>query len=167
MTDKLLKNIKYYLTNKHMKIAVAESLTCGQIQAALGSISGSSDFFEGGITAYSLQQKVRLLNIDRQYAESVNCVSQEIAFNMAAAACSMFESDIGLAATGYAEACPQFGIDQPMAYIAICRLSGGKIERIAGKLVNGGGLSRIAMQKNVSTNVLEMLCFYLENGGFD
>ena len=42
-------------------LAVAESLTCGHLQALVGSVSGASDFFCGGVTAYNIDQKVRHL----------------------------------------------------------------------------------------------------------
>ena len=44
-----------------LTLAVAESLTAGLVQARVASVSGSSDYFLGGITAYSLDEKVRHL----------------------------------------------------------------------------------------------------------
>lgn len=68
-------------------LAVAESLTCGRLQARIGAISGASDFFMGGLTAYSLDQKVRHLGVDRAEAEAANSVSARIAEQMARGAC--------------------------------------------------------------------------------
>ncbi len=48
-----------------LSLAVAESLTCGQVQARIGAVSGASDYFLGGVTAYSLDEKVRLLGVNR------------------------------------------------------------------------------------------------------
>lgn len=159
----MLEKLKPFLIGKQLKIAVAESLTCGRLQAALGSISGSSDFFEGGITAYNLQQKSRLLAIDRPHAESVNSVSQQVAFELARGACTLFQSDIGIGTTGYAEPSPENRVYQPLAYFAICRQSGDQIENIAGKQILGSGLSRIAMQKYVTEAVLQELLAYVEH----
>jgi len=66
-----------------LTLAVAESLTCGRVQARIGAIPGASEFFLGGITAYSLEQKVRHLGVDRATAEPVNAVSAEVAEQMA------------------------------------------------------------------------------------
>ena len=57
-----------------LTLAVAESVTCGRVQARIGAISGASEFFLGGITAYSLEQKVRHLGVDRAAAVAVNAV---------------------------------------------------------------------------------------------
>jgi len=147
---------------KRLKIAVAESLTCGRLQAALGSISGASDFFEGGVTAYNLKQKVGLLAIDKQYAKSVNSISQRVAYELAEGACRLFQSDIGIGTTGYAEPSPENGVHEPMAYIAICRQRTGKIQNIAGKQILGTGLNRVRMQEHVSAMAIESLLSYLE-----
>lgn len=158
-----LEKLKALLIGKKLKIAVAESLTCGRLQAALGSISGASDFFEGGITAYNLKQKTRLLAVDKQYAKSVNSISQQVAFELAAGACRLFQTDIGLGTTGYAEPSPENDVAEPMAYLAICRCIDGKIQKITGKQVQGAGFSRVEMQEHVSTMALETLLTYLEN----
>jgi len=82
---------------------VAESLTCGRVQARIGQISGASEFFLGGITTYSLDQKVRHLGVDRAGASAVNSVSAAVAEQMARGVCALFGSELGLATTGYAE----------------------------------------------------------------
>lgn len=128
----------------------------------MGSISGASDFFEGGITAYNLKQKVSLLAVDEQQAKTVNSVSQQLAYELATGACRLFQSDIGMGTTGYAEPRPENGIREPMAYIAICRQRAGKIQAIAGKQILGAGLSRMQMQEYVSVAAIESLLNYLE-----
>lgn len=99
-----------------LTLSVAESMTCGNVQAMVGAVSGASDYFLGGITAYTLQQKVRHLGVDRVLAERDNCVSEEIAKQMAQGACELFESDLGLATTGYAEKPPADRGDEPYAW---------------------------------------------------
>ena len=63
------------LASPKLTLAAAESLTCGRVQAAIGSVSGASEYFLGGITAYSLDQKVRHLGVERAAAARVNSVS--------------------------------------------------------------------------------------------
>ena len=67
------------LREPRLTLAVAESLTCGNVQAHIGRVSGASNFFLGGITAYTLAQKVRHLGVDHDRAAVANCVSGEIA----------------------------------------------------------------------------------------
>jgi len=42
------------LREPRLTLAVAESLTCGRLQARIGAIPGASEFFRGGVTAYAL-----------------------------------------------------------------------------------------------------------------
>lgn len=102
-------------------LAVAESLTCGNVQAYLGRISGASEFFLGGITAYTLEQKVKHLGVDRVQAEAVNCVSAEIAEQMARGVAHSFGADLALATTGYAEPSDEYSVAVPFAWWALAR----------------------------------------------
>ena len=67
------------------------------------TVSGSSTFFVGGVTAYDLERKVQILGIDRAHAEPVDCVSPRVAAEMAKGAARLFDADIAVATTGYAE----------------------------------------------------------------
>lgn len=107
------------LKAKGLTIAVAESLTGGLVQAALTSESGASHFFEGGITAYNIHQKVTHLGVDGTHAQQVNCVSMHVACQMAEGVRKMFGADIGVATTGYAEPSPENGVSEPYAELAI------------------------------------------------
>ncbi len=158
-----ITQLKTLLIQQNQTIAVAESMTCGRLQAALGSISGSSEYFEGGITAYNLRQKIELLGIDKQHAESMNSVSQLVAYEMAAGACRLFDSDLGIGTTGYAEPSPEHKIWQPVAYFAICRYNRGRIENILTERVAGDDLNRIEMQEYVCSSVINALLTYLKS----
>ena len=155
--------LKTLLIQQNLTVAVAESMTCGRLQAALGAISGSSEYFEGGITAYNLRQKIELLGIDKQHAESINSVSQLVAYEMAAGVCRLFDSDLGIGTTGYAEPSPEHRILQPVAYFALCRYHRGRIENILTERVDGEGLQRIEMQDRVCTLAIKALLNYLQD----
>jgi len=157
-----MEKLKTLLILRRLQVAVAESLTCGQVQAALGSISGSSAYFAGGITAYNLAQKTRLLGIDAAHAERVNSVSQQIAFELAAGVCRLFNADIGLGTTGYAEPDADHQIIEPMAYVAICRRKGDDILPVAGEQIIGKNLNRLEMQTHVADSLLKLLLSQLE-----
>jgi nicotinamide-nucleotide amidase len=138
-------------------ISVAESITGGNIQAAFSSNSGASEYYEGGITAYSLRQKVDLLGIDEKKAEKVNCVSQDISRDMAVAVSEKFGTDFGIGTTGYAE--PWGEIKVPHAYYAIS--DGGIIVREG--YVEGHNINRRIMQRKVCTATLRELVEYLRD----
>ena len=86
-----------------MTLAVAESMTCGCVQARVGAISGASEFFLGGLTAYTIDLKTRLLGVDRAEAEAANSASARVAEEMARGVCLLLGSTAGVATTGYAE----------------------------------------------------------------
>ena len=147
------------LRPKRRTLAVAESLTCGRVQARIGSISGASEFFLGGITAYSLDQKVKHLGVDRAVAEPVKSVSAAVAEQMARGVCALFGSELGLATTGYAE--PAAGAPQPFAWWALVHDPvGGKTVVRSGR-VDCPGATRVQVQEKVAETVVSELVKYL------
>lgn len=151
---------KLALAHPRLTLATAESVTCGRVQAKIGKISGASEFFLGGITAYTLEEKVRLLKIDRTAAKKVNCVSAKVAEQMARGACRLFKADVGVATTGYAE--PAHKIPQPFGYWAIAhRRHGGRFTLLSGR-ANCPGASRTAAQEMIVAAALAALRKFLE-----
>lgn len=83
-------------------VATAESVTAGQLQFMLSQIENAAANFKGGITAYTLEEKVNLLGIDEDEARACDCVSSQIAEDMALQASHLFNADFGIGVTGYA-----------------------------------------------------------------
>lgn len=88
-------------------IAVAESVTSGFLQFSFSQMDKASDFYRGGITAYSLGEKVRLLEVNQREAESSNCVSEKVAQQLAVGVAKLFRTDWGIGVTGYAVPVPE------------------------------------------------------------
>lgn len=152
---------KLMLRRPRLTLAAAESLTCGQVAARIGAESGASSYFLGGVTAYALEQKVKLLGVNRAHARRVNCVSQRVAVEMAAGACALFGADLAVATTGYAELNPAAGVKAPQAWWALChRKRGGKTVMISGFLEMSGA-TRAQAQARVAEEVLKKLAAYL------
>ena len=142
-----------------LTLSVAESLTCGHVQARIGEASGASGYFLGGITAYSLEQKVKLLGVDRAQAAPVNSVSREVAEQMARGACELFGSDLAVATTGYAEPSIDDGVELPLAWWALHHRKRGRPTVLSG-LVQFPGAGRTEMQAAVADTVLRELVEY-------
>lgn len=106
------------LRSKGWTCAVAESLTAGRVQSLLSSISGSSDVFEGGVSVYSVAQKVTHLAVDADVAAACEGVCEQTAREMAAGVCKMFGCECGVGTTGFAE--PFGDVRRPFAWIAVC-----------------------------------------------
>lgn len=116
----VIEKIKEYLVTNKQTLAVAESVTAGFLQAAFASALQASEFFQGGITAYNIDQKVRHLHIDRQNGEACNCVSTDTANEMATGVCRLFECDWGISITGYATPVPESDF-KLFAFFSICK----------------------------------------------
>ncbi|MEO6873718.1 MAG: CinA family protein [Opitutaceae bacterium] len=140
-------------------LAVAESLTCGHVQACIGAISGASGFFLGGLTAYSLDQKVKHLGVDRAMAAPVNSVAAIVAEQMAIGVCKLFGSELGLATTGYAE--PAVGVTVPFAWWGLVHEQGGGRRTVRSGRVEFPGATRGQVQEKVAETVLAELVKYL------
>ncbi len=128
---KILTQISKILVREEETIAVAESVTTGILQMAIGTTENASAFFQGGITTYNLGQKYRHIKVDPIHAEKTNSVSQRVANEMAANVCELFLSDWGIGITGYATAVTESDF-KTFAYFSIVHK--GKI-RSYGRLI--------------------------------
>jgi nicotinamide-nucleotide amidase len=144
-----------------LTLAVAESVTCGRLQARIGAISGASEFFLGGLTAYTISQKVRHLGVDRALAEQTNAASPEVAEQMARGACAFFGSDLALATTGYAEPAPDRSVRQPQAYWTLAHRRADNTWGLRRGWVEQPGATRVEMQEAVAGAALTALVDYL------
>ncbi|MCC6415526.1 MAG: CinA family protein [Opitutaceae bacterium] len=149
-----------FLREPKLTLAVAESLTCGNAQAHIGRISGASNFFLGGVTAYTIDQKVKLLGVERASAAAVNCVSAEVAEQMARGAAELFGADLALATTGYAEPAPAQGVAVPFAWWALAhrRSSGWHVQSTR---LECPGATRVQVQAQVTVAAITGLLDYL------
>jgi nicotinamide-nucleotide amidase len=152
---------KLLLRRPAFTLAAAESITAGHVQARIAAVSGASGYFRGGVTAYTLEQKVRLLGVNRLHARKVDCVSQRVAIEMAAGAAERFDTDLAVSTTGYAEPSRKAKVRTPMAWWALChRLRGGRLNIFSGQ-VEVPGAGRTEVQARVAEAVLRELVTYL------
>jgi nicotinamide-nucleotide amidase len=90
------------LRDQKKTLAVAESCTGGLICHRLTNISGSSDYFMGGVVTYSNQAKMDLLRISADTLADKGAVSSETVAAMALGVKELFHTNFGLAVTGIA-----------------------------------------------------------------
>lgn len=91
----------YPYDNSKVTVAVAESVTAGALSNALCFEPGASNYFNGGIVAYSIPSKKDILGVDIQYAEKNNFANPFTTSEMAKSVVKMLKSRIGLSTTGY------------------------------------------------------------------
>ncbi len=158
----ILKEIQRIMIKNKYTLSVAESITSGNLQAALGSISGASNYFKGGITAYSINEKVKILKVNFNEAKRTNCVSQKVANQMAIGVSKLFETSISLSTTGYAEKYKEENIKIPYAHYTIFSTIKNKNGVVVKKgIISGGKKTRNKVQEFVTLKVLEELLEYL------
>jgi nicotinamide-nucleotide amidase len=106
-------------------LAVAESCTGGMMAARITERAGASQYFAGGVVAYSNEAKSSLLGVDPGLIERHGAVSTEVAEAMAEGALRRFEADVALSITGVAG--PGGGTEaKPVGYVCwSAALAGG------------------------------------------
>jgi nicotinamide-nucleotide amidase len=113
-------------------VAVAESCTGGLMAARLTERAGSSEYFVGGIVAYSNEAKVDLVGVDPELIARFGAVSDEVAEALAAGAIARFGASYGVGITGIAG--PGGGTEEkPVGLVCFCvaSSSGEKLTRHA------------------------------------
>ncbi|MFH0915712.1 MAG: competence/damage-inducible protein A [bacterium] len=85
-----------------LMVAVAESCTGGLVAKRFTDVPGSSDYFVGGVTAYSDEVKTRTLGVPAQLLAAQGAVSNETAAAMAEGVCRLLSADCSLSTTGIA-----------------------------------------------------------------
>jgi nicotinamide-nucleotide amidase len=83
-------------------LSVAESCTGGGMGEMLTSVSGSSDYFIGGIIAYANRVKISLLDVNAGDLEQFGAVSASVAEQMARGVKQRLGTSWGIAITGIA-----------------------------------------------------------------
>ncbi|WP_250463869.1 CinA family protein [Microbulbifer litoralis] len=80
----------------------AESCTGGAIAAAITSIAGASDWFEGSLVSYANRIKRDLLNVAQEDLEAQGAVSEPVARQMACGVLAMMDANVAVAVSGIA-----------------------------------------------------------------
>ena len=99
---KLEKLIGDLLREKGWTLSIAESCTGGLICDRITNISGSSDYFMGGMVTYSNESKAKHLGIPLDYIKKYGAVSPQVARRMAQGVRKAFNTTFGLSTTGVA-----------------------------------------------------------------
>jgi len=99
---KLEKLIGDLLREGGWTVSIAESCTGGLICDRITNISGSSDYFMGGMVNYSNESKVKHLAVPPEDIRKHGAVSPQVAKKMAQGVRKTFKTTFGLSTTGVA-----------------------------------------------------------------
>ncbi len=100
--QELIIQIKNELTNKKMKLATAESASCGYLANLIGSVSGISKVYNGGTIVYSELAKNRILKISKRLLRKYGTISKECVEKMVTKTAYILKSTNVIAISGNA-----------------------------------------------------------------
>ncbi len=102
MLSNNIKQLAQILKKHQMQACTVESCTGGGIGKALTAVSGSSQWFSGGLITYSNQSKTQLANVPVELINNFGAVSKEVVTAMAKGALAHFSDSISIAVSGVA-----------------------------------------------------------------
>ena len=90
------------LKKQNKTLSTAESCTGGMIAQVLTSVSGSSQYFKGGVVSYATEAKIDVLGIPESLINEYSVVSKEVVSAMALNIKEIMKTDYAIATTGNA-----------------------------------------------------------------
>ncbi len=156
--ESLEKVVGYLLSMGGSTLSVAESCTGGRVGWRLTRVPGSSDYFKGGVIAYSDDLKKRLLGVKASVLKKHGAVSEETALMMARGVREKCATDYGLAITGVAG--PGGGTEKKPVGMVFAAVAGGAGERVRELRLAGG---RGSIRRAACQAALELLRRFLLN----
>ena len=143
------------LLEKGLTLSTAESCTGGGIASVITSISGSSEYFKGGIVAYANEVKTALLGVSETTLEKHGAVSEETVLEMAKGAMKSMKTSCAIATSGIAG--PGGGTPtKPVGTIWIAAACNDKI--VTKKLQGDNG-----REKNTKNSIEKALSLLIEH----
>ena len=116
--DTLQSVVGDLLLSSNQSLAVMESLTGGLLSSTITDVPKSSQYFIGGVTAYSAKFKEQM-GVPYQVIEQYGTISEETARAMAHAIRERLDADYGLGVTGVAGPDQQEGKPVGTIHIAV------------------------------------------------
>jgi nicotinamide-nucleotide amidase len=158
--DSMVSVVADLFLKTQSKLALAESCTGGTIAHLITQLPGSSNFFIGGIVAYSNSIKTNLLGVDPNSIELFGAVSREVVEQMANGARLKFNADFAIATSGIAG--PSGGSpEKPVGTVWIAVSSAQKT--VSERFVFGHDRERNILRSSITAlNMLRQLIIYGE-----
>jgi nicotinamide-nucleotide amidase len=116
MADQLAQEVAELARRRSLRVAVAESLTGGEISRRLAAAPDSSEWFVGGVVAYAEDVKFGLLGVDPGPVVTEACARQ-----MAAGVADLLHAGIAIAVTGVGGPNPEEGQPPGTVWLATAR----------------------------------------------
>lgn len=123
------RELAQLLVDRSWRIAVAESCTGGLLGSSITDLPGSSDYFAGGVIAYSNHVKIDLLGVSERLIAVHGAVSEAVALEMAAGCRALLGTEVGVATTGVAGPSGTESKPVGLVYVAVATEAGVVVRR--------------------------------------
>jgi nicotinamide-nucleotide amidase len=134
-------------------VATAESCTGGLLAGRLTELPGSSEYFQGGVVAYSNEAKHDLAGVPAELIERCGAVSQEVAEALADGARVRLHASVGVGITGIAG--PGGGSEEKPVGLVWVSVAGAGEEPLTRSLNLPGG--RVDIRDRATTVAMHLL----------
>jgi nicotinamide-nucleotide amidase len=147
-------------------LAVAESCTGGLLGSTITGVSGSSDYFVGGIISYQNRTKMRLLAVQQELLAEHGAVSRPVAREMARHIRDEAAVDWGVSTTGYAGATDE-GATAPRGtvYVGVAYTGTDEIDPWASVEHHRFDGDRATVKERAVDRALTAVCEHAAAGG--
>lgn len=98
----LEQDVGNLLRQKGLTLGLVESATGGLISHLITNVPGSSDYYQGSVTAYSNEVKMKVVGVKKETINKYGAVSPQVVEEMAEGGRKILAADICLADTGIA-----------------------------------------------------------------
>ncbi|MGB9721586.1 MAG: CinA family protein [bacterium] len=146
-----------WLSRVGQTLGICESCTGGMLSSMITSIPGSSNYFKGGIVAYSNEIKEKIVGVKSITLKKFGAVSGQTAKEMARKVRYITKSDIGVSITGIAG--PGGGTKEKpvgLVYIAVA----DKVNVLVYKFQFSGNREQI--RRKACANALKQLVKFIK-----
>jgi len=137
-------------------LATGESCTGGLIAHRLTNVPGISEFFLGGVVAYSNKAKSDLLSVNTETVAVEGAVSESVARQMAEGVRTRLRADLGVGVTGIAG--PGGGTEAKPVGLVYVAVAGANGTRVTRNLFSG---TREEIKNQTADTAMRMLLEYL------
>lgn len=155
MTE-LSEKLKDLLYETGKTLSTAESCTGGGIAASIVAVSGSSNYFKGGVVSYCNEVKEKMLGVNPETIEKYDIVSAQVAEEMCEGVLKALNTDYAISITG----CAGPGGGTPKVPVGTIWIGYGKLGDIRTyKIADDFG--RTKNLENATRKALELIITYL------
>jgi nicotinamide-nucleotide amidase len=130
MMDAKISAFVHKLKDKELKVAFAESMTCGMLAEKLATCIGTSDVLAGSIVCYQPEVKKELFKVPQRMIDKYSCESMQVTELLAKNLTKLITADIYAAITGLAAPGGSESKSKPVGTVFFCVYYKRKIHKL-------------------------------------